>query len=463
MSPRSLSVALALALGAAISLASPAAHANGRFPAASQLVISPTDPSFLLLRTTYGFLVSHDGGTTWDWICETAIGYGTNVEDPPIAITANGTIVAGMQEGLGVSSNLGCDWHFVGGALDKQPIVDVVVRPDAPHTVLVLASQQTGTNDAGDPVYVSQVFQSIDDGVTWNKLGVPIDGSYIVETLEVAASDPHRLYASGVKGAGASTVATVFVSTNDGALWTPRAVPFDPVNDRAPFVSGVDPTNADRIYVRTSGTTTNALHMSINAGQSFTTPLTLPLILGFAQSPDGATIYAGGPSSGLYVGDRATMTFTKKSDVSVGCLTRSGAKLFSCSNEKLPPDAFKFILGESDDEGVTFVARLHMNGLRGPLACAGDASESSCIAQWPALKNTLGIEDDAGRGSNDGGGPKSDAGGGGDAAPPQGGASTPSCGCVATPADAGGIAGLVGLVVALVLVARRGASSARRP
>ncbi len=452
-----------LALGAAIALASPAAHANGRFPAASQLIVAPTDPTFMVLRTTYGFLVSHDSGVTWDWVCETAIGYGSNVEDPPIGITANGSIVAGMQEGLGVSSNLGCDWHFVGGGLDKQPIVDVVVRPDAPHTVLALASKQTGTNDAGDPTYMTQVFQSLDDGVTWNKLGIPIDGSYIVETLEVAASDPHRLYASGVKGAGASTVATLFVSTNDGAAWTSRAVPFDPANDRAPFVSGVDPTNADRVYVRTSGTTTNALHVSTNAGQSFTTPLTLPLILGFAQSSDGATIYAGGPSAGLYIGDRATLTFAKKSDVAVGCLTRSGSKIFSCSNEKLPPDEFKFILGESDDDGVTFKARLHMNGLRGPLACAADASESACIAQWPALKNTLGITDDAGIPIGDGGVPTGDSGRNADASTNgNNGGSTASCGCGATPADAGGVAGLIGLIVALGLVARRGASSTPR-
>lgn len=446
----------------ASALVASSAHANGRFPAASQVVVAPTDPSFLVLRTTYGVLVSRDAGATWDWVCEVAVGYGTNVEDPPIGVTANKTVVAGMQEGLGVSSNLGCDWHFVGGALASQPIVDVVVRPDAPHTVLALASKQTGANDAGDPTYTSQVFQSTDDGANWSPLGAPLDGSYILETLEVAKSDPHRLYASGVKGSGASTVATMFVSTNDGATWTPRAVPFDPAADRAPFVSGVDPTDADRVYVRTSGTSTNHLHVTTNAGQSFTTVLTLPLILGFALSADGSTVYAGGPSSGLHVAARADYQFAKRSDVAVQCLAKSGTKLFSCSDEKLPPDAFKFILGESDDDGATFASRLHMNGLRGPLACAADASVAACVPLWPALKNTLGIDDDAGADGGDASvTPPGDGGAGADAST-GGGSSTANCGCGATPADAGGALGLVGLVVALFFVARRGGSAPRR-
>jgi len=444
---------IAVAALAAVAFAVPA-RANGRFPAASQLVAAPGDPSFLVLRTTYGLLFSSDAGVTWDWVCESAVGYGTNVEDPPVGITANKVVVAGMQEGLGVTTNKGCDWHFVGGELASQPIVDVVVRPDAPHTVLVLASKQTGTSDAGDPLFTSQIFQSNDDGANWSKLGAPLDPTYILETIEVAANDPHRLYASGVKGSGVTTSAMMFVSTNDGATWQPRAVPFDAANDRAPFVSGVDPTSADRVYVRTSGTSTNNLFVSENAGQSFQKILTAPLLAGFALSSDGATIFAGGPSFGLSVGTRSGYAFAHKSDVAVQCLARVGTKLFACSDEKLTPDPFKFILGESDDDGATFAPRLRMNGLRGPLACAGDAGESVCVALWPALKNTLGIQDDAGV---DGGvHPLPDGGAPNDGGPnPNNATSTSSCGCGATPADAGGALGLVGLVAALMLMARR--------
>ena len=57
---------------AALLLVVPAreARANGRFPAANQLAHSPTDPKLFVLRTTFGILVSHDAGASWDWVCE---------------------------------------------------------------------------------------------------------------------------------------------------------------------------------------------------------------------------------------------------------------------------------------------------------------------------------------------------------------------------------------------------------
>src|SRR4051812_2930136 len=74
------------------------ARANGRFPAANQLVASRTDPDFFVLRTTFGILFSHDHGTTWDWICEKAVGYG-GVEDPSMGLTSTG-VIAGVFSGL---------------------------------------------------------------------------------------------------------------------------------------------------------------------------------------------------------------------------------------------------------------------------------------------------------------------------------------------------------------------------
>ena len=60
--------------------------------------MSDEDPSLLLLRTTFGMLVSHDAGKTWDWICESAAGYG-GTQDPSIAILSGGHFVAGIYEG----------------------------------------------------------------------------------------------------------------------------------------------------------------------------------------------------------------------------------------------------------------------------------------------------------------------------------------------------------------------------
>src|SRR5215475_8960530 len=90
------------AIGACVAVACVAAagsaRANGRFPAANQLVASQTDPNYLVLRTTFGILFSHDQGTTWDWICEKGVGYG-GVEDPSMGILPSG-VIAGIFGGL---------------------------------------------------------------------------------------------------------------------------------------------------------------------------------------------------------------------------------------------------------------------------------------------------------------------------------------------------------------------------
>lgn len=119
------------------------ARANGRFPAANQLVAAPGDPSTLTLRTTFGVLLSRDAAGTFDWICERAVGYG-GVEDPSLAMTSATSIVAGTFEGVTVSANGGCGWTFIGGPLEKQVIVDIrfsASRASGPRSTHALPNQ----------------------------------------------------------------------------------------------------------------------------------------------------------------------------------------------------------------------------------------------------------------------------------------------------------------------------------
>ena len=66
---------------ALVLLAPELAHANGAFPSVSQLVSDPADGDHLVLRTTFGLLVTRDRGGTWDWLCEAGAGYRANFED----------------------------------------------------------------------------------------------------------------------------------------------------------------------------------------------------------------------------------------------------------------------------------------------------------------------------------------------------------------------------------------------
>src|SRR5437868_6340998 len=101
-------VAVAAWVASLISLVSPRpARANGRFPQASQIVFAPGDPHTMVMRTTFGLLVSHDDGASWQWVCEAAIGLGTAQEDPCYGVTTAGTIVGGLWQGLAVSPDTG--------------------------------------------------------------------------------------------------------------------------------------------------------------------------------------------------------------------------------------------------------------------------------------------------------------------------------------------------------------------
>src|SRR5579859_2266781 len=122
------------------------ARANGRFPASSQIVVSPTDPELVVLRATYALLVSHDRGCNWDFLCEGAVGY-LGQEDPFLGLTP-GAALAATFEGLKVSPDQGCSWGPAPG-LPAGDAIDLVVRRDDPHAAVVLTTALSGTADGG--------------------------------------------------------------------------------------------------------------------------------------------------------------------------------------------------------------------------------------------------------------------------------------------------------------------------
>jgi hypothetical protein len=481
------------------------ASANGRFPASNQIVFSPKDPNVVLARTTFALLPSSDDGATWSYLCEAALGLpATSYEDPELAFTASGALVAGLFSptvGLDVSSDVGCSWRCVQGALDRQQIADTVVRPDAQHHVLAL----TGT--AGDGGYYAQVFESADDGATWAPLGVPLDPAVIVTTIDVAANDPLRIYVSGTRLYGAARTASLFVSTDGAATWNERPIPQflgnRPGGETSVYIGAVDPTDANRVYLRSNASVDGGesrLYVTTDAGQSFQIAKDFQVegaglalvgeLLGFALSPDGSKVYVGTKESGLWRAARSDLAFTQiNANVGVQCLvTRqaaSGPELWACGNEyKGPPgNPGNFIVGRSTDDGVTFETKLPtLTTLKGMAQCGPSGGSFACGttvdtatactcaeyqqfcsstevdnactgcgqsgADASASGGTGGVEGGASSGGSGGG----DAGGDGGKGPDKGASS--SCGCTAV--GGGGTAGLLaGLAFAAVGLARR--------
>ena len=393
--------AVSAAMGASAMLVRETALANGRLPAGHQLIVSPDDPSFFVMETSFGVLVSHDTGASWNWICERAVGYGLDggIEDPAIGLTSS-AILAGLRAGLSSSTDLGCTWAFA----RSDPIVDVVVRPDDPHAALALASSYLGVGNAGENLYDTYVLASSDDGAHWARLGVAIDPAIVVETIDLARGDPRTIYLSGarrqsVTDGGIDRVGVVLASSDLGASYRESTIALDPRLEvgGAAFIAGVDPIQPDRVYVRMRGGAADRLIVSDDGAATFRTVYQgKSFLAGFALSSNGATVYLGGPVDGVlaattsnYAG--AALQFAKQSDAAIQCLTLAGDTLYACMSSF--QGFYIQQLGVSTDHGVTFLPKFPFACLNSPLSCPGCTVANECGPDLPLLRATLGACD----------------------------------------------------------------------
>jgi hypothetical protein len=452
----------ACAASAVLSFAA-SSRANGRFPAADQLLFSPSDPNYIVLRSTFAVLPSFDNGLNWHYICEDVLGLPNDIgEDPSIALSGNGSIIAGVAGyvggglGISVSADKGCNWSCIGGGLMGQSVVDLAVRPDNPASAVAL----TGTflpSDAGQVNSYTQVFETTDNGQTWTAIGTPLDPRVVVETIDVTKSDPNRIYISGTRAMGSTRTASLFVSLDKGQTWSESPIPqFDSATESGVYIAAIDPKSADRVYLRSSGNLTGGqsrIFYTANggtAGATFALPTMLPEdggldvdeagaayvtgeFLGFALSPDGSIAYAGTIESGLWMANTSDMQFKQvNASVHVRCLqtrsTAQGDELWACSDVQSG-----FIVGVSTNNGTSFASKMKVvtnvcgpidcapsDG--GPLGCGASTNASDCKSgmmdsydMFCAQNDSSGlcgvcVDDDAGVTADGGAPPPSDAG-----------------------------------------------------
>jgi len=371
---------LGFAAAVVVTLAGLPALANGRFPASGQLAVDPSDPAHLVLRTTYGLTVSHDGGARWDWICEGAVGYG-GTEDPMMAVTADGTLIAGIFEGLSVSHDHGCQWDFAQGGLKERYVIDLATERLEPKNAVLLIS-----NSIGGSMFLTELWETKDNAVTWTVAGVDMPADFLGLTLDAAPSLPSRVYVSGRYGK--PTYDGAIERTNDrGKTWEKLLIPGS--NDLAlPYIGGIDPKNPDVVYVRLDANKNDRLVVTKDGGTTWSEAfMSSENLTGFAISPDGATIALGGDKDGIWTAPASTLAFTKVSTVGARCLTWTTAGLYVCADEFVDG----FALGLSTNEGKTFTPVMHLQVNCGPLECGATTSAGkTCPKLWGATKLTIG-------------------------------------------------------------------------
>jgi photosystem II stability/assembly factor-like uncharacterized protein len=329
-------------LSAAIVLVTATALGNGRFPAADQLLIDPSDPMHIVVRTTFGFVESRNGGKEWLWTCEDIIGRIAN-QDPPFAVTGDGSVVVAVPfEGVSVTHDHGCTWTKAPAPLAGQLAVDVTLEPDDAAGVVVLTSTNDTDWDAGPGApseFRNLVVETKDHGVTWSLLGVPLARDFIAATIEIAHSDPKRIYASGVFGDPLK--GAVERSEDGGKTWSRAVVPTGS-DIGSVYISAVDAQNADRLFVRvlaqadpaTMATPTVLLESTDKGNTWREVAKTAEGMLGFALSPDGSKLAYGTLGQGVFVGPSdGSGPLMNVSELPNRCLTWSAAGLYACGTD----------------------------------------------------------------------------------------------------------------------------------
>jgi len=270
------------------------AHANGALPASYGILLPADKPQQILLATTFGMIISEDGGKSWLWTCEQAqtsqgylYGIGPSPRDRLYGLSPD--------QGLAFSDDGSCTWQRAGGVLSDLVASDFFVdRTNADRVFAIAATYDPMTLLSGTP----SIFVSADGGATFGSTplyAAPM-GANIV-SIEIARSNPQVVYAAMYTLA--DNHPHLLRSNDGGQTWMDRdvggAAP-DGIGASQFRILTVDPDNADLLYLRVlPGSGMEQLAVTRDAGATFATPVTISggSLSGFLRMASGTVLLAG--------------------------------------------------------------------------------------------------------------------------------------------------------------------------
>lgn len=403
-----------LCLLSSLLASSATASANGRFPRAEKLLEDPRDPAHLILGGTYGLLVTHDTGSTWQHVCEAAFAEAGLQTDPLLALAPDGALLAGIYASVARSGGDPCDFEKTLGMSNFEAVPDFTLLGERAAALLVTL-QLEGT---GPQRSTTQLYGSEDAGKSWTPIAAQLpDTLREALTVDVAAADGSRVYVSGV---GPDGLGVLLRSDDGGKTFQSFALPTDALLGEAPYIAAVDPENADVVYVRTDAwvydaeqgvaRARDALLYSEDAGASFRELFRAGAKLyGFTFSPDGSEVLlgygdpveAGGgretevEARGIYRAAKGSDAFEKRYAGSLGCLTWTERGLYGCTLEA--ETGFSLGLASDTDFDLTtpqvFAPLLRLKDVAGPIECPACSTGRVCLSYWESTCSSWGRAD----------------------------------------------------------------------
>jgi MYXO-CTERM domain-containing protein len=347
------------------------AHAHG--PPESLSVTIGVDEKDLVVGTSFGVLRSDDGGESWTWLCENAVGYSDLEIIPRWVWLDDGTLAATTTDGISTSRDGGCTWSHPSETTGNFA-GDIQKHPSEPGTVIATLRNMTEGTTA--------IVRSTDGAATFPEVLYSATGRYVT-TVSYAPSDPQQIYAAAISATG--ELAWVLHSPDAGATWTEYS--FVP---RVTFVRilGIDPVDPSIVYV--AGSDPDATYRSTDSGETFD-----EVRSGFAQafvtSADGQRVWISDFSDGLFKSEDRGLTFSPVEGAPhAKCLTRRGNTIYACGNSV---DRGENVLSRTED-GTTFAPVMETFGeMDMALSCpAGTVAndEPLCAAYFPTILCSYG-------------------------------------------------------------------------
>jgi hypothetical protein len=379
------------------------ASANGRLPATSTITFRQGHENDIVIGLTFGLVISHDGGKTWAWMCENAIPY-QGVYDPQFMFGQGGELFATSFNGLKVVRD-SCTFNLtpVGTTFPSA-------ATEGPDHALYAAVAQAADADHNIPADF-RIYKSTDDGVTFPPPATPPTTTVNWwQSLQVASSDPQRLYLTGFAyvpgpgGVGTTRQQLLFRSDNGGTSWIPLTIDTGVVTvtpNSLLDIVGIDKTDPNLVYMRVKldvGLPSD-LYRSTDKGVTWA-PIRHKdtLIGGFVvraalNSNNKHDVVAATTDSAEISHDNGTTWTTLANAPHISCLVENAAgELWACTQN------YGYSSVPSDDAGVmkttdltTWTKVLRYQDLKEAVSCAtGTLQRDNCVATWCAVCAQLG-------------------------------------------------------------------------
>jgi len=416
---------LVLALGFVAATAG-IAGANGRPAGTSTINFQQGNPQHIAAGMTFGFLRSEDGGATWKWMCEKAIGYGGTF-DPVYAYSPSGAIFATTFDSLTV--------------LRPPPKGDNCTFAATPAGTTFVSDDKLGPDGAvyyaaADPAD-AKIYRSNDDGMTFPVSGSPGVNNDWWDSMMIAPSNASRIYLTGYRykkvcsnnmmtctvqadcGTGntcdSQKVQLLFRSDNGGTSYT--ALPQTGIaltNQSTIDVVGVDHTLADTVYIHVNldhlnpdnSTSGDSIYKSTNAGTTWTKILSTsdPFGLVFLARSNGDLIAATQTMGSQMSTNGGTSWTPLASPPHINCLVENpgDTSVWACTHNYdspgIPGDGYGIM---KTTDYATWTGVLRYQDIAGVVQCGADTVQAQqCVnsyqgkpSVWCCLKDQLGITD----------------------------------------------------------------------